>query len=51
MWFGATSLVASNQNAAMRFRICPLRGRVPMTRSNALMRSVTTIKRRPSEVV
>ena len=49
-WFGATSFVCSNHQAAMPLSTCPLKGIVPSTRSNALMRSVTTMKRRPSRV-
>jgi hypothetical protein len=47
-WFGATSRVRSNHQAARRVRTCPLNGIVPRMRSNALIRSVTTMKRRAS---
>ena len=43
MWFGATSFVCSNQYEASRFSTWPLSGSVPITRSNALIRSVTTM--------
>ena len=46
-----TSLVCSNHQAAMPLSTWPLKGMVPSTRSKALMRSVTTMKRRPSRVV
>ena len=46
-WFFATSFVRSNHHDASRFSTCPLNGIVPSTRSNALMRSVTTMYRRP----
>ena len=47
-WFGATWRVSSNQNCASWFSTWPLNGMVPMTRSNALRRSVTTMTRRPA---
>ena len=40
---GRDAFVWSNHHAARRFRTCPLNGTVPRTRSNALMRSVTTM--------
>ena len=48
MWLEARCLVTSNQYAAIWFRTWPLNGIVPSTTSNALMRSVTTMKRRSS---
>jgi hypothetical protein len=45
-WLGEISAVLSNQKAAISFRTCPLKGRVPTTTSKQLTRSVTTIVRR-----
>ncbi len=47
-WLGTRSAVASNQNDAIWFSTCPLKGMVPSTTSNALIRSLATSVRLPS---